>query len=164
MFPFSIPWTQRELQMELPRTARTFPWSQDLELGAEDIDAEHRRLVGRINALLLTLPSRDDLRIAMAYQSLRAAAREHFAEEEHQMQASRFEGLDEHRSEHVELARRLAEMRLPHVGFYGHASPLGMLPFLERWLVPHLRYGDRRFTESCGGGQNSVVSTDAVPR
>ena len=147
MFPFSIPWTQRELQRDLPRLTTTLPWSNDLELHPDNFDAEHFRLVQGISALLMALSSRDSCRISMAYQVLVASARDHFASQEARMLAKAFGGLEEHSDEHVELARRLAEVRMSHFSPYGSASHLGAMPFLERWLVPHLRFSDKRFTD-----------------
>jgi len=147
MFPFSIPWTQRELQRDLPRLTTTLPWSNDLELHPENFDAEHFRLVQCINTLLTALSSRDSCRISMAYQVLVASARDHFASEEARMLANAFGGLEAHRDEHVELAQRLAEVRMSHFSPFGAASRLGAMPFLERWLVPHLLASDKRFTD-----------------
>jgi hypothetical protein len=36
---------------------------------------------------------------------------------------------------------------MSHFSPYGSARHLGALPFLERWLVPHLRFSDKRFTD-----------------
>lgn len=147
MFPFSIPWTQRELQRDRLHIVPTLPWTQDLELHSDNFDAEHLRLVQCINALLTALASRDTCRISMAYQLLSACARDHFASEEACMLARAFGGLEEHRDEHLELAQRLAEVRMSHFSPYGSASHLGAMPFLERWLVPHLRFSDKRFID-----------------
>lgn len=147
MFPFSIPWTQRELQRDRFAIVPKLPWSKDLELEPDALDPEHRYILDRINNLLRVLSSRDSCRIAMACNLLSAGAREHFAHEEQRMRDAGFEGLAEHADQHVELARRLAEVRLSMFSPYGISSELGASPFLERWLVPHLRSSDRQFAD-----------------
>jgi hemerythrin-like metal-binding protein len=147
MFPFSIPWTQRELQRDRFAMARTLPWSHDLDLEPDVLDPEHQYILDRINNLLRVLSSRDACRISMACNLLSAGAREHFAHEEQRMRDAGFPGVVEHADQHVELARRLAEVRLSMFSPYGISSQLGALPFLERWLVPHLRLSDRQFAD-----------------
>ena len=147
MFPFSIPWTQRELQRDRFAIVPTLPWSQDLELESDVLDPEHQYILNRINNLLRVLSSRDSCRISMACNLLSAGAREHFAHEEQRMRDTGFPGLDEHADQHVELARRLTEVRLSMFSPYGISSQLGAFPFLESWLVPHLRFSDRQFAD-----------------
>jgi len=147
MFPFSIPWTQRELQRDRFTIVPTLPWSQDLELEPDGLDPEHRFILDRINNLLRVLSSRDSCRISMACNLLAEGAREHFAHEEERMRDAGFPGLDEHAGQHLELARRLAEVRLSMFSPYGISSQLGAFPFLEGWLVPHLRCSDRQFAD-----------------
>lgn len=150
MFPFSISWVQRELQQDGPRMTRTLPWSSDLELGTRELDPEHQRLVGRINALLRALGDHDAHRVNMAYTSLAAAATAHFNGEETLMQRCGYGGTRDHVEQHAELARRLSEVRYSHFSPYGLGHSLGAFPFLERWLVPHLRMSDRRLADHLG--------------
>lgn len=166
MFPFSIPWTQRELQRDRFVTQRTLAWSQDLALRPECLDAEHQRILECINRLLSMLATHDASRIGMAYNSLSAGAREHFASEEQRMRDAGFPDLLEHVDQHVELARRLAEVRMSMFSPYGSASRLGACPFLENWLVPHLRFGDKAFTDylaTIAPGVSPVARSEREP-
>ena len=147
MFPFSIPWTQRELQRDLDQHIQALPWSRDFELQPDELDSDHYKVWGRINALLRVLPTGDDYRIRMAFASLAAIARNHFASEEARMRDTRFRGLEEHSQRHVELTRKLGEVRFSHLSPFGLGRQLGAFTVLERWFVPHLTHDDRRLAE-----------------
>jgi hemerythrin len=147
MFPFSIPWAQRELQRDLGQHAQTLPWSRDFELQPDELDSDHYHVWERINAMLRVLPTGDDCRIRMAYDSLAAAARNHFVREEARMRDIGFQDLEEHSQRHVELTRRLSEVRFSHLSAYGIGRHLGAVTVLERWFVPHLTHDDRRLAD-----------------
>jgi hemerythrin-like metal-binding protein len=164
MFPFSIPWTQRELQRDRFAMVPTLPWSQDLALEPHVLDPEHQYILDRINNLLRVLSSRDSCRISMACNLLAAGAREHFAHEEQRMRDAGFRGLDEHADQHLELARRLAEVRLSMFSPYGISSQLGAYPFLESWLVPNLRCSDREFADFLASPGNVARIEPPVPQ
>jgi hemerythrin len=135
-----------------------FEWSDDLSVGVERIDAQHRELIARTNALLAAVRGGDRPASEAAMQTLlylSAYVEEHFTDEERLMEDAGFPALAAHRVEHdrFKLALRTLVRRF---SLGGIDEVLRQAIELEvcGWIVRHVLGSDReigRFLRAAAG-------------
>ena len=128
-------------------------WTQDLAVGIETIDSQHRELFRRINSLLLAIKEkRCQTEIDGTIQFLDDYARFHFAEEERRMEEAGYEGLAEHRTYHAIYLRNLEELKQlasqPRIGGMSYELSVTTNQVVVDWIVDHIMKIDRKFGES----------------
>src|SRR5512146_2488 len=87
-------------------------WTPNLEIGIPALDAEHRELFGRADALLAAMRNRrssDEVTRLIAF--LDDYCSKHFASEQHLMREHDYPGLAAHISEHEEFTHRFHDIR-----------------------------------------------------
>jgi len=120
-------------------------WDDTLVMGIPELDAQHRELFARIDALLEAIrggSSRQEVARTLGF--LDDYAREHFEAEEALMRDAAFPGLAAHEREHAELVRDLAELAAEHRR--DGPSPSLILRVNRRvvdWLRHHIYRTDR---------------------
>jgi hemerythrin len=121
-----------------------FTWTDDLELGIEEIDEQHRELFRRgerlYHAMCHGQPAGADLTLA----SFRDFVLSHFEFEERLMQRVAFPSLTPHREAHRDFADRLHRV----TGEYRRHGPTSEVAeklhrWLEAWLREHIGSEDR---------------------
>ncbi len=119
-------------------------WSKILSVGFEEIDEDHRKLVGIFNELNRAVTAGDATDyVAAALEELINCTVWHFSHEERLMLKHRYDGIEEHKAEHRELvqgARELQQQLL--TGGQGVADE--QIAFLDRWLTAHILTTDQR--------------------
>jgi len=87
---------------------RTLHWAEGLETGVAEIDADHRLLIDRSNALLYAVEKEHPKTAIMAIVSrMVAECREHFRREDSVLQAGQYGGAKEHAAEHRRIEGEL---------------------------------------------------------
>jgi hemerythrin len=122
-------------------------WDPSLEVGHEDIDAQHRALFGMIVELDERLSNDESGQgVQDALQGMMAYAHTHFEMEEGLMAKAGWPGLTRHKGMHAEFMLKTV--------FFTSEYPedsewtaLDMLRFLLTWLVDHIKVQDRSFFE-----------------
>lgn len=127
-------------------------WRSDFDLGLEDIDAQHKRLVTLINSLhdsmALGAPQED---LADILQDLVQYTRIHFSYEEDFLRGQHYALLPKHMREHEELAAQVTRFRKDFcAGRIALSIPL--LNFLKTWLREHILQSDRAYAVSLRAG------------
>ena len=126
-------------------------WSDALEMGVTQVDAEHRRLVDVLNRLhAAMLEGRGRARLATAFEELVEYTNTHFASEERLMEQHAYPGLAEHRHAHAALAAQTVEMKAQFEDGYASIG-LEVLFFLKQWLTKHILKVDRQYVEYLRG-------------
>lgn len=147
MFPLTVAWTQRELQSSSRQCVSSLPWSCDLGINVNDLDAEHKVLLDCLNAILRAIPlHKGASRMALEFNALSAEAHAHCAREESTMEKTHFSGLEEHHEFHSELLRRLASLRYSLTNAPSYFGSNAAFNNLSQWFVPHLQSGDLQFS------------------
>lgn len=123
-------------------------WRPDFELGLNDIDTQHKRLVGLINSLhdsmAMGAPQEE---LADILRDLVQYTRIHFSYEENVMRARRYPLLAKHMREHEELAAQVTRFRADFCA--GRiALSISLLNFLKTWLREHILQSDRAYAVS----------------
>jgi hemerythrin len=122
-----------------------FPWEGKYVLGIEEIDDQHMKLVGMINSLHEGMRSGKGREVtASVLQSLMEYALYHFRTEEDLMKRYDYQGLLEHRTEHLVFMDRVGEMAKRHGGGEYLVS-LELNDFLKEWLSDHILSTDRKY-------------------
>lgn len=120
-------------------------WSEDLNLGIEEIDADHRQLVGVLNELFVAcLEEQGPDVLAEILARLVDHTRGHFAREEAVMERHGYPGLGAHRGEHALLIAQVLEIQRIFEKSADRALNNEMLTFLKDWLVDHIQGSDRK--------------------
>jgi hemerythrin len=140
----------------------TFRWDPQFETGLEEIDLQHRHLVGLIDALGARLEREVEIDLAdlgQTYAELLDYTRYHFKAEEGLMAAA---GLDErhartHHREHLEFSRQVEEMVCRPAGA-PESGPRRLLEFLVHWLTYHILGSDQAM-----GRQVKAIVDGATP-
>jgi hemerythrin len=116
-------------------------WQEDLVLGHEEIDRQHRDLVAAAGALQAAIAARAPVaKLQECCAALVECARNHFTTEEGLMLATGYPDYAAHRNEHQQLLKQLALIQ-QSLGA-GNAGDL-LLTVLNAWTIPHIRYADK---------------------
>ncbi len=118
-------------------------WNDRLSVGYQPIDDQHRRLVELINQL------HDAMTQGKGHESLGKTldglvdyTQTHFASEEAMMQACGYSGYAGQKAQHVELTRKVLELRSQfHTG--QTVITMDVMKFLKEWLVNHIQHADK---------------------
>lgn len=120
---------------------KSIEWSQELSVGNDHIDAQHRDIIRMINRLVERRDeSMSSVDIADALTSLMQFMRQHFNDEEALMKKNGYPRLEEHVKEHMRFAEKLTELFFVEDDELLHRT----IPFLRDWLVGHLAAEDMK--------------------
>lgn len=135
-----------------------FEWGDDLSVGNDLLDRDHRNLIGLVNSLH-TATSRGDGRevVGSIIAALIDYTQDHFQREERHMEAVRYPKREEHRRQHRELLDKVLEIEARFKA--GHVTVAAQVSTLLRdWLSIHIRRADREFaTGGLNGGLPSAA-------
>ncbi len=122
-----------------------FTWSDDFSVGIQEIDEQHKVLVGLLNQLHEAI--RDHQGSATSREILDRLAdytRTHFTVEESLMRVTNYPDFPGHKAQHEELIRQIQELQ--EKLDTGKASiSFELLHFLKVWLTKHINETDKRF-------------------
>lgn len=119
-------------------------WSKILSVGFEEIDEDHRKLIGIFNELNRAVTQRESSDyLAATLAELINCTVWHFSHEERLMLKHHYGEIEKHKAEHRELIQAAGELQgqLLQAG-QGVASE--QIVFLERWLTGHILTADQR--------------------
>ena len=123
-------------------------WSDDYELGMEEIDLQHRYFLSLINRLHHELQSSDNHEYQVAlFRELNAYAKFHFISEENIMRHSDYGHLSEHQRHHYELIDQLNAKESGLTLRYNPDEAREVVEFLVHWFKAHTMAEDRQFVE-----------------
>lgn len=119
-------------------------WNKTLAIGIPALDAQHRELFDRADALLAALQAgRAEAELERLFWFLDDYCQSHFAEEERLMLEAGFPGLDGQRAAHAEFTEELEDL----VDRFRRAGPSPELAealrrLVSGWLVAHVQGSD----------------------
>ncbi|WP_295386512.1 bacteriohemerythrin [uncultured Thiodictyon sp.] len=122
-------------------------WSDALSVGIDEIDNQHKQLVGLVNDMheaIQTRQSADVVRDVLA--QLAEYTRVHFAAEEGLMRIIDYPGYEAHRAEHQELIRGVTELQ-QKVDAGKSTIGFELMHFLKSWLTDHIMWSDQQYVE-----------------
>ncbi len=120
-------------------------WSNSLSVGLDEIDGQHRELIGLINALSAAAEGGGGHEgLASIFASLEVYASKHFALEERYFEEFGYTGAGEHKKEHAAFVAKLGAFKAKFSSG-GAGLSKELLPFLRSWLSSHIAFSDRKY-------------------
>ena len=119
-------------------------WREEMGVGHDLVDSDHRYLICLINTVELSMVSKDDNEtIRMAIDQLEDYTRMHFTREEFLQERIRFPQRQAHRIRHRELidTLRAFKTKIPSLAFdsdHYHQTVEKLAGFLRNWLLDHV--------------------------
>ncbi len=120
-------------------------WTDDLSVGVERFDSQHKRLVSMINELHEGMRARKGREaVDKVLDGLVEYTRTHFSAEEAAFSTHGYAEAQPHAREHSDLLAKVAELHEKH-----HKGTLfvsvEVLDFLAEWLKTHIMQTDKRY-------------------
>lgn len=147
-----------------------FPWNENLEIGIEQIDKEHRVLINLLNKLANSLTQERNIEIEETFNELAKYAEYHFKSEEKiwKEHIVNKELLDEHYKSHESFLPKVLELKEKNQDKSYNEVIEEILLFLIRWLAFHIVDEDKRFAliiKSLEDGKNikeAIYETESM--
>ena len=121
-------------------------WSQALSVNIEQIDNQHKKLIGLLNDLHDAMAvGKGSAAIGTVLASLIDYTKVHFATEEELMEKYLYPGYIRHKKEHENLVSQVEELN----GKFKSGKPvlsLEVMQFLKNWLSGHILGVDKMYT------------------
>src|SRR5690554_3403096 len=123
-----------------------FQWKKEYELGLEEVDKQHKKLLS-IGRKLMTLIRTTDVlennqEIIQILEELRNYTVEHFASEEKFMKKNGYPDLTSHTMEHEFLRRKL--MRIDNLEQPNQETIIKLVSFVSDWIAKHILISDMK--------------------
>lgn len=119
-----------------------FSWSNDLSVGNDFIDRDHRKLVDMVNALYNALSEgRANDVMGKVLNNLIVYTKEHFQREEAEMQRIKYAQYISHKQEHDRLIREVEQLR-QKFDAGGNLNAVQVGSMLGDWLRNHIQKVD----------------------
>ncbi len=124
-----------------------YVFKDEFRTGIENIDLEHQKLFEIADKAYETLmddfiPDKYDY-IVEILNELTDYATIHFEHEEAYMMSIRYKKLISHKAEHVEFIEKISSYDLSEVDEKQKDVILGLLDFLNDWLIHHILENDK---------------------
>lgn len=117
---------------------------ESLCVGVEEIDEDHQRIVDLFNLLCQAVTNQESpLYIDALFEELVSFTESHFRHEERLMVRHDYDGLDDHKDEHLELTDLIRDLqRRFHEA--KHKLTDDNMEYLKEWLTAHIVGQDMR--------------------
>lgn len=118
-------------------------WSDELSVGIQEIDEQHKVLVGLVNEMHDAIHARHGSEVSSEIlQRLAEYTKIHFAVEESLFRIFDYPGYEEHKAQHDELIREIIELQEKIAAGKTNIS-FQLLHFLKMWLTQHILDSDQ---------------------
>lgn len=126
------------------QTKDLFTWSEDLKIGIEEIDAQHKVLVDLINELNRAIHERHGSEAALnVLDRLVEYTSVHFALEECLMRILGYPDYENHKTHHAMLLKQVTDLHQKVKD--GLPVSFELLHFLKNWLTKHILEEDKGY-------------------
>lgn len=122
-----------------------FAWSDSLSVGIQEIDEQHKVLVGLLNELQTAIVEHHGSAACRSIlDRLAEYTRVHFAVEESLMRIFGYPDYEPHKHEHEMLVQQIVGLQ-EKLDAGKAAISFELLHFLKVWLTDHIRKSDRQY-------------------
>lgn len=122
-------------------------WSDELSVGIQEIDEQHKVLVGLVNDMDEAIREHHGSEVtADILQRLAEYTKIHFAVEESLFRIFDYPGYETHKKQHDELLQEVIELQEKVESGKGSIS-FQLLHFLKMWLTQHILDSDKEYSE-----------------
>jgi hemerythrin len=121
-------------------------WVDDLSVGIQEIDEQHKVLVGLVNRMYEAIVKRTDKQeISSILDELAQYTVIHFAVEESLMRIFDYQEYELHKKHHEELTIQVVELQRK-LGKGESAISIEVLHFLRHWVTYHILQDDKKYS------------------
>ncbi len=121
-------------------------WSNELSVGIEEIDAQHKVLVDLLNQMHEAIQQRHAAQVTSdIIDQLGEYTRVHFAVEESLMRILHYPDYERHKEEHEQLIGQLSELRAK-LDTGKNSISFELAHFMKTWLTKHIMETDKSYT------------------
>jgi hemerythrin len=121
-------------------------WSEELSVGIQEIDEQHKVLVNCVNELHDALDQKRGFEVTAGILSkLDEYTRVHFAVEESLMRIMGYPEYERHKKEHDNLIEQLTTIREKYTADH-HSVTFELMYFLKQWLTHHILETDKHYS------------------
>ena len=138
-----------------------FSWTQQMSVGLNRLDDDHKSLIAIINRLADSLDG--DQANGVVQQALTALLRYteyHFGREEAVLRAVGYDHLSHHREEHKRFIQELQELRADFVQLDDNTQKQRLLDFLKDWLTHHILIEDMAYKDRVRGDKDAARAAE----
>ena len=133
-------------------------WTPDLTVGVDELDEDHRRLIGYLNEFVEAASERRGFFVVDdVFSKLIDYTVFHFAREERVMEACGYPRLEEHRREHDRLRKRLIDCRDRYALSATKDLSNEIRAFLLSWLREHIMKMDVDYRSYVEGRKSALA-------
>ena len=118
-------------------------WRPKVLLEIPELDEDHQRLLGCVNALIAAVASKAPAGLQSALSELQSETAAHFAREETLMGEAQYPRLKQHCARHQRLLRELRILRVAFDASGRLRLPLVPMNYIRHWFVAHVAQEDR---------------------
>jgi hemerythrin len=120
-------------------------WSNELSVGIEEIDSQHKVLVDLLNEVHEAIQQGRTVEVTKSIiDRLDEYTRVHFAVEESLLRILHYQDYDRHKEDHDKLIAQLGDLRTKLDKGKGSIG-FELVFFLKGWLTKHIMEGDKRY-------------------
>jgi len=120
-------------------------WTEKLSVNVQEIDEDHKKLLGLVNNLHDAIRSRHGTQaLASLLEELLAFAQNHFAREEELFARTGYEDAVRHKQQHDFLSQKLQEIQQRYTSG-SQALTQETMAFLKDWFYGHTLCSDTRY-------------------
>ena len=133
-------------------------WTEDFEIGVEQIDVEHKSIIEKYNKLCkLILEEKGITYYQEMLDFLNDYVNSHFSHEEQLQIDLKFSKYEEHKKIHDEFREKVIEM----IGTYkekevAKCDVISISLFIKDWLLHHILIEDQKIKDSAGGKTDAI--------
>jgi hemerythrin-like metal-binding protein len=132
-------------------------WTEDLSVGVEALDNDHKIIVKHLNSFVDAIESDESMfKIDSVFAVLLNATKIHFAREETMMAACDYTGLAQHKLDHRQLVEQLTELWNRYFQTPTKYNAEDLNKFLSTWLQLHILEDDLDYRVAMEALSNTV--------
>ena len=138
-------------------------WTDALSVGIEEVDQQHKALVGMLNDLTAAIHEyHGSAEARKTLDRLAEYTRVHFATEEGVMRLIRYPGFEVHMNQHEHLISEVVSLQ-EKLDNKQASVTFELLHFLKVWLSKHITESDKRFGEFAVSRGLAAAASSGVP-
>ena len=120
-------------------------WNENLSVGIEEIDNQHKLLIGYINELQQGLQNHEDREnLGKIIKKLAVYATIHFAKEEELFDRYSYYDSKKHKKAHLKFELKISEFE-DHFQRQKANLSIEIIDFLSDWLKSHILLSDKKY-------------------
>ncbi|MCK5720041.1 MAG: hemerythrin family protein [Thiomargarita sp.] len=123
-----------------------FEWNEEISVGIQEIDEQHKQLINIINRLYHSI-IRQDINKEVVKEILNELVEYtiiHFAVEESLFRIFSYPDYEKHKQQHTELTQQVMDINYKIQNETEELS-LELMAFLRKWLKNHIMVSDKRY-------------------